>query len=177
MDPHPHQQRKVWLRNGWLISTLNLVAVLVFYFAVPVNTDATTVELLRNILLASVGISVVGVVVFREARRQAHGGGGGLTGVHLALLFEIVLIAFALTYYMMAINGAEFEGIETRIDALYFTATTMTTVGYGDIHAVGQVARVVVVLHLAFDVVFVAALATLAKKSLGLERSDNRDAH
>ena len=48
--------------------------------------------------------------------------------------------------------------MHTRVDALYFTLATMATVGYGDIHAEGQVARAMVCAVIAFDVVVVASL-------------------
>ena len=52
-------------------------------------------------------------------------------------------------------------GLHTRLDSLYFTMTTLTTVGYGDIHATGQTARALVLVQMVFNVVFVAAAATL----------------
>jgi voltage-gated potassium channel len=39
--------------------------------------------------------------------------------------------------------------------------TTMTTVGTGDVHAAGQVARALVLVQMVFNVVFVATIATL----------------
>jgi voltage-gated potassium channel len=86
----------------------------------------------------------------------------GLKAHHLALLFELVLLTFALTYYALSVySHHEMAGLHTRVDALYFTATTMTTVGYGDIHPVGQVARVVTTIHVGFDVLFAASLVRL----------------
>ncbi|MBC9955321.1 two pore domain potassium channel family protein [Leucobacter sp. cx-42] len=73
----------------------------------------------------------------------------------LALLL-IVAVVCALGIYTVATElPGQFSGIETRIDALYFTLTTMTTTGYGDIHAVGQLARVIVSCIFFFDLLFV----------------------
>jgi len=70
----------------------------------------------------------------------------------------------SLGYYLLAhYNPAEFIGLTTRLDALYFSMTTMTTVGYGDISASGQLARLLVTLQLAFNLVFIAALFGLLK--------------
>lgn len=57
-------------------------------------------------------------------------------------------------------SAGQFEGIENRTDALYFTVVTMATIGYGDIHPVGQAARLVVLVSIAFNAVFVAAIAS-----------------
>jgi hypothetical protein len=44
---------------------------------------------------------------------------------------------------------------------LYFTIVTMATVGYGDIHAVGQFARGLVTVQIVFNLIFVGALTSL----------------
>jgi hypothetical protein len=68
-------------------------------------------------------------------------------------------MAFALTFYLLELaSPGQFEDLHTRTDALYFTLTTMATVGYGDIHAKGQAARALVTAVIAFDVVVVASL-------------------
>ncbi|NUB93176.1 NAD-binding protein [Haloterrigena sp. SYSU A121-1] len=36
---------------------------------------------------------------------------------------------------------AQFDGVETVVDAVYFTAVTASTVGYGDVHAATETAR------------------------------------
>ena len=53
------------------------------------------------------------------------------------------------------------DGLHTRVDALYFTVVTMATVGYGDVHAEGQGARMLVIGLIIFDVVIVASLVRL----------------
>jgi hypothetical protein len=52
----------------------------------------------------------------------------------------------------------QMAGLSTRTDALYFTLSTMTTIGYGDVHAEGQVARALVCGLIVFNVVVVASL-------------------
>ena len=53
-----------------------------------------------------------------------------------------------------------------RLDALYFSMTTMSTVGYGDIHAQGQLARLLVTVQLVFNLVFVASLVSLIQDQI-----------
>jgi voltage-gated potassium channel Kch len=87
--------------------------------------------------------------------------------LRLVLLLEIVMLVFALLYFTLAVKvDDQMYGIHTRLDALYFTVTTMTTVGYGDIHPVGQLARAICTIHLVFDLVFIAAFAGLVRRTV-----------
>lgn len=74
---------------------------------------------------------------------------------------------FSLGYYLLAVQQPEqFSGLSTRLDALYFSMTTMSTVGYGDIHAQGQLARLLVTVQLVFNLVFVASLVSLIQDQI-----------
>jgi voltage-gated potassium channel len=64
-------------------------------------------------------------------------------------------------YLLNAQNPEQLEGLSTRVDALYFTMSTLTTVGFGDVHATGQAARIMVVIQMAFNLVFVATAAAV----------------
>jgi voltage-gated potassium channel len=149
--------------NSWQTGVGNLVAVLVLYFVVPVNTDSGAVRLVVGVLGSLAAIGVMGFFVLRA---MTVGPGNlrvrPLRAVHLILALEIVLVVFALVYYNLAINtDDQIVGIGTRLDSLYFTAVTMGTVGFGDIHPVGQLARGLVTAQILFDVAFIAAFAGL----------------
>ena len=58
------------------------------------------------------------------------------------LLLTILMTGFAAVYYGMNHAHDQFRGLDTRIDGIYFTVTTLSTVGYGDITAVSQTGRV-----------------------------------
>lgn len=154
------------LAGGWTTSWATLVAVLVLYFAVPLEVGPSPVRLVVGLALTLGAVGWVALVVLREFRRQLAGT-EGLRGRHLALLLELALLLFALAYYLLAVHGTQqMVGIETRLDALYFTASTMATVGYGDVHPVGQLARGVATAHIVFDVVFLGLAAQLAGRAL-----------
>jgi hypothetical protein len=61
----------------------------------------------------------------------------------------LYLVLFAGAYYLLerSAPGSLSEPL-TRTDALYFTLTTFTTVGFGDITARSQTARVVTMLQM-----------------------------
>ncbi|MBD0674814.1 potassium channel family protein [Streptomyces sp. CBMA156] len=86
--------------------------------------------------------------------------------VWLAFLICLALTVFSTTYYVLGSHKPEFAGLETRLDALYFTVVTLATVGYGDITPAGQTARLVVVLQIGYNFVFLAAAAGTASRAV-----------
>jgi voltage-gated potassium channel Kch len=144
-----------------------LPGILLLYFTVPVRPASADVHLGFAVLLALIGVTMVALVIIREAKRLSQGDDHDITVVHLVALVEVAVVLFALAYYALSVHSQdEVSGIETRLDALYFSAVTTTTVGYGDIHPVGQLARGLATLQVSFDVVFVAALAGLIGRNL-----------
>lgn len=132
--------------------------MLTLYFLVPVSIDDAPAGPLLGALVAVAAIVAITAVIVNEARRAER----RLRPVHLLLAFELVLVIFSMTYYVLALKDpGEFSGLVTRLDALYFSMTTMSTVGYGDIHGIGQAARLLVTMQLGFNLVFVAALVAL----------------
>ena len=54
-------------------------------------------------------------------------------------------------------SAASFTQPLTRTDALYFTVTVFTTVGFGDITAKSETARVVLIVQMLGDLVLLGA--------------------
>jgi voltage-gated potassium channel len=77
----------------------------------------------------------------------------------LAVLLTMIVVGFAALYYAMDRVSGSFAGIDTRLDAIYFTVTTLATVGFGDISATGQAARAAVTVQMLFDLVFLGLAA------------------
>ncbi|MGI5270112.1 potassium channel family protein [Nonomuraea sp. CA-218870] len=138
------------------------VLILGAYYAVPVQPDPRLwVQVLRTVAVLA-GIALVGWSVVREVRRESAGDQGGITTARLALVTVLGVVLFALADYWVAIwREDEFVGLGTRTDALYFAVSTLVTVGFGDVHAQGQVARVLVLVQMVFNVIVVATAATL----------------
>ena len=91
-------------------------------------------------LLALLGVSVWQL---RAITRAAHPGVRAIGA--LAITAPLFLLLFAASYFLMA--QADPANLSTptltRIDALYFTITIFATVGFGDISATSQSARLV----------------------------------
>jgi voltage-gated potassium channel len=153
--------------HRWLRRLFFPLALLAIYFLVPVNTDEAPVGVLLGILVSAAALLAVAFIVFREAMRSQ----GRLEVIHLVLALELVLVVFSFSYYILAINDlGQMVGIKTRLDALYFSATTVSTVGYGDIHAAGQWGRGLVTLNILFNLAFVAALVNLIREKMSSSR-------
>jgi voltage-gated potassium channel len=135
---------------------ITLVAILVIYYFLPL--DLSTRSLWVGLALTLVGVVVMAWTITTQVRLQMSDH-PGTEPASLAVVVMLAIGLFALSYYALQENAPdEFAGLDTRTDSLYFTVTTLTTVGYGDVHAEGQVARSLVTIQQVFDVVFIAAL-------------------
>src|SRR5918994_4451295 len=154
-----------------------LVAVLAVYYAVPVGEEWSANAEAFAVAVIVVGMAALAWQIVRQVRRQITAGDD--TGVRveslLALVF-VLIVVFALGYLMLAEADAEqFRDLETKTDALYFTMATLGTVGYGDVHAIGQLARGLVALQIAFNLVFVGLLASVISAQLRQRAVELRD--
>ncbi|HUL25767.1 MAG TPA: potassium channel family protein, partial [Streptosporangiaceae bacterium] len=69
----------------------------------------------------------------------------------------LFLLLFASTYVVLdTISASNFSEPLTRTDALYFTVTVFSTVGFGDITAKTEAARLVVTGQMIVDLVAIA---------------------
>ena len=89
------------------------------------------------------------------------------------------LVLFAPTYFLMErASAASFTQPLTCTDALYFTVTVFSTVGFGDIAARSETARVVLIVQMLADLALLGAGARvlLGAVQRGRERrSDTGD--
>lgn len=93
----------------------------------------------------------------------------------VAVIASLVIVAFSISYYVLATATDQFPDIHTKIDALYFTIVTTGTVGYGDIAPAGQGARALVSLHVVLNLTLIGAVLRVVTRAAGL-RHDERNA-
>lgn len=159
-------------RHGLAASALLLLG----YFVVPLGQDPNGLRMVVRTALTLVVVVVVAVLVTGQVRRQLAAGtpsGDAEAGTLVRLTVALVagVVAFALADYVVASNRAgEFVGLHTRVDALYFALATLTTIGYGDVHAQGQIARVVVCAQMVFSIGVIATGASIVVKQLTARR-------
>ena len=83
-------------------------------------------------------------------------------GVAMAVVIPLFLLFFAWTYLTMsASNPATFGRTLDRTTALYFTVTVFSTVGFGDITARTDLARILVVFQMLADLAVIAVVVRL----------------
>ena len=156
-----------------LLRLMGLVAlILLVYFLVPVEDPLHPDNLLRTtVAVVSLGLLAAGMV--RLLRAHLEDDERRVEGLVLGIVVVVVFFAFA--YYLLARHDPhQVAGLHTRIDALYFTMSTLSTIGFGDVHASGQAARALVIAQVVFDLVFVAAAAGLvaARRSGALHAAE-----
>ena len=79
-------------------------------------------------------------------------------GIVPIVLFTIINIVFAMIYLLFCNDPEDWNGMDEEDDPLfkklfnrlYFSLTTLTTVGYGDISPKSIKAKIVVMLHFTF---------------------------
>jgi voltage-gated potassium channel len=142
-----------WARPFW-----TLVGLLVAYYAVPVRFGDSIISLVVSLTVTAAGLGLVGTMMVKELARLRHGE-ATRSARALSMLLVLLVMSFSLAFFLLdLVEPDEIADLDTRPDALYFTLSTMATVGYGDIHAEGQVARGMVCGLIVFNVVVVSTL-------------------
>jgi voltage-gated potassium channel len=90
----------------------------------------------------------------------------------LPVVLFLIIVVFASFYTVLARVPGQFQGLSTRTDSLYFTVTTLSTVGYGDIYPAGQAARIVATVQIMFGMVLVAGAANSLREATARRRRD-----
>ncbi|MFZ0528930.1 MAG: potassium channel family protein [Propionicimonas sp.] len=151
------------MRHPWLNRLILPVGVLIAYFSFPMSGDDSPLGVVAGTIVAAAGLVAVAYVVVVEIRR----GEKRLQPVQLLLLVELAVVIFAWVCYAVAIHDpTQFNGLNTRLDGLYFSMTTVSTVGYGDVSAVGQLARGLVLVQLVFNIAFIAAIVGMFRETV-----------
>jgi hypothetical protein len=153
-----------------LVTVVRTVAVTVFgigaYYLVPF-TGADVVSIVVRSVLAGACVIVIVLVQVRAVARAEYPQLRAIESLVFASL--VVVVAFAAAYLGMSTQdaGAFNEELE-HTSSLYFTITTLATVGYGDITAQSDAARVIVMIQMIADV---AVLGAAIRMILGRARS------
>jgi voltage-gated potassium channel len=154
-QPQPVKPSKVIRR-----AALTCLSLLLFYFVVPVESIDSTSGLVVRVIVSVAAFGGIILAIKLQLLRQIDQPdaplGGLLAGLVAGLLF------FALLDYIVAIHAPDqFVDLHTRIDALYFALATLATIGYGDVHPDGQLARGIVCVQIVFDVAVVATAGSM----------------
>ena len=158
--------------TGVLLRAAAAVALLVVgYYLAPLDRPLDTGTLIEFLL----ALAVVGAVIAWEVRNILISDVPRLRAVQtVAVGVPMLLLVFASVYVQIETSQPNsFSETLSRTDALYFTVTVFSTVGFGDIAPKSELARIVtmsqmltglIVLGLVAKVVFGAVQTAVARR-------------
>jgi hypothetical protein len=133
------------------------VALFILYALAPLGQrpmGSVLAGLVLSVLLLSIVVTWQVVAVTRSPSPVLR----AVEGV--ALSVPLLLLLFACIYFVTAeTDPASFSEPLTRIDAIYFSTTVFATVGFGDISAASQAARVLVMVQMLADLILIGVIA------------------
>jgi voltage-gated potassium channel len=178
--PRPNASPEIRPRARRVVATLlrafiSTVALVALYYLLPLDRSSVAfgigtlfVGLLGLVLLVTFQVRSIMMAEFPVLRAVGA----------LATSAPLFLLQFAASYFIMGrFSAANFSEPMTRTDALYFTVTVFATVGFGDITATSQGARVLVMGQMLLGILVVGIGARLFVDAVkqGQARQPTRD--
>lgn len=140
-----------------IASVLLIAAATAVYYEIPVPGRMREDSW---VILFSSGVVVLGVLIVLAVGRLLRAGEQArIRG--LVLLLTVTVLFFSYADEAVAELPDQFVSLSTKTDALYFNISTLATVGFGDVHPVGQLARAAVTLQIVFNLVFLGAAVSV----------------
>lgn len=159
--PRRQQRRRLERAQFTALVRAALIAVglITVYYVLPLDGRITA---LTSALLGG-GLLMVLVVFWWEVRAIVSSPFPRLKAVEaLATTLTLFLLLFAGTYFLVEHSTpGSFSEPMTKTDSLYFTLTTFTTVGYGDIVARSQTGRVLTMFQMLGGLLLVGVAARI----------------
>ena len=154
-DQEPPAKRRRLIIAAVLRGLAVTTVLVVLYYLLPLDRPWDTDTAVRVLigLLVFAGLTVWQVKAIAGSRYP------GLRAAEaLGFIVPFYLLLFASTYFVMErASAANFTQPLTRTDALYFSVTVFTTVGFGDITAKSETARVVLIVQMLADLALLGA--------------------
>jgi hypothetical protein len=147
----PRTTRRKLLARALIRAAATAAILVTLYYVLPFNNPSDV----SSCVLLAAGLAGMVLIVAWEVRAILNADFPVIQGIEaLALTVPLFLLLFSTFYFEIAHSYASsFGQPQTRTDALYFTVTTFATVGYGDITAKSEGARVIVIIQMLTDLV------------------------
>ncbi len=148
----PPGKRRRLIVLGMLRALASTVVLVALYYVLPLDH----IDNVPLVLILIGGLVILVAVTALQLRAILTARYPGVRAVEaLATTIPLFLLLFASAYVTMAGTSAASFSSPTlsRTDALYFTVTVFSTVGFGDITPVTQTARLVVTVQMLLDLV------------------------
>ncbi|WP_322752941.1 potassium channel family protein [Frankia sp. Cas3] len=167
----PARRRRAIL-HSILRALLTTTVLVVLYYLLPL--DRPPASSAGAAVRVAVGLVVFTTVISIQVWQIAHAPYPRLRAVEsIAASLPLFLLLFAITYFLLAQEqAAAFTEPLTRTDALYFTITVFSTVGFGDIAPRTEAARVIAMIQMLGDLVAIGVIARIFVSAItaGLQR-------
>lgn len=144
---------------------LSAALLVLLYFTMPLDgtfSIATVAGLVG-------GLVVLGCLVAWHSRSIARAKYPRLRAiVALASSVPLFLVLYAAAYYLMSAGDPKaFSESLSRVDALYFTVTVFSTVGFGDIWPHSAPARILTMTQMFGDLLVIGLVAKIFTTAVG----------
>ena len=169
-EARPPARTIVWAALRAAGSTAALVVI---YYLLPLDRSSAGVAV--TVLVIGL-VAFIGLIAF-QVRSILGAPFPGLRAVEaLATSLPVFLLLFASTYLVTATESAgSFSQPLTHTDALYFTVTVFATVGFGDITAKTEAARLVVTGQMILDLIVLGVGAKVIVGAITRRRQGPQD--
>jgi voltage-gated potassium channel len=145
-------ERRRRLAAGLLRALAITVVLGAGYYLVPLDR-LTSVPMWLTLSIGLLALAAVAGYQVRAVIRARHPAVKAVEA--LATTAPLFLLLFAAAYFVMAGADPSNFNVETlsRTDSLYFTVTIFATVGFGDITAASEAARILVTTQMILDLI------------------------
>ena len=149
----PARQRRRIVIGASLRTIATIVVVVAIYFRIPMDRAVTATTVI-GLVIGVLALFAIIAWQIREIMRSEHPVVRAVEA--LAFAIPVYVLLFATIYFLMAhAQSAAFGVPLSRTDAMYFSATVFTTVGFGNIAAQSEAARIIVTFQMMLDLVII----------------------
>jgi voltage-gated potassium channel len=162
-------ERRRLVAVGLLRSSVTAIVLIAAYYLLPLDR-LSGVWLAVSLAVGLAALTGIAAYQVRAIIRHRHSAVRAIEA--LAVTVPLFLLLFAATYFLMALANTDNFNVHalTRTDSLYFTITVFATVGFGDISATSQVARVAVMAQMILDLLVLGLLVKVFLNAVQLGR-------
>jgi voltage-gated potassium channel len=167
-DPTPRERRRIIARVllRALASTIVLVAL---YYLLPMDAAVDS----RSVIVLTICLVLFVAAVAWRVRAITRSDRPGLRAIEsLTAAIPLYVLLFAAAYYLAErADPGSFTQPMDRTGALYLSVTILSTVGFGDISAKTDAARLVVTFQMLLDLVLLGAGVKIVLGAVNMGRA------
>jgi voltage-gated potassium channel len=165
-------ERRRLVAIGLLRSSATTIALIAAYYLLPLDR-LSGVSLAVSLAVGLLALTGIAAYQVRAIIRHPHSAVRAIEA--LAITVPSFLLLFAATYFLMAQAHTDNFNVHslTRTDSLYFTITVFATVGFGDISATSQAARIAVMAQMILDLLVLGLLVKVFLNAVQLGREQH----